>query len=264
MGLPANSSQNLFDPSVPVPFHSLRVDFSVGVSNARPLCACRPLPSHQPRRSRFHPTSDCSQSIARRSPRPTTGAASPGIEWTEIDRVGVRHTEPEDVTTSWASRSRGGVDGTVYSSPLRTGLTERIDKKTAEIRPVRQDPARHLYGEAGQVGMAWGTKFAIASLRSPMSGHRVVLGVEHVPPRGGGGEAVRFVDLMVDLAGRSPGSSAPTPDISVLSAAKSLPDRPQESNRRQSGPLDLLRLGPDRSRQGPAGFPQGIPHVPPS
>lgn len=63
MGLPANSSQNLFDPSVPAPFHSLRVDFSVGVSNARPLCACRPLPSHQPRRSRFHPTSDCSQSL---------------------------------------------------------------------------------------------------------------------------------------------------------------------------------------------------------
>ena len=129
----------------------------------------------------------------------------------ECDRdglTGLRHTEPEDVTTSWASRSRGGVDGTVYSSPLRTGLTERIDNKTGGIRPVRQDPARHLYGEAGQVGMAWGTKFAIASVRSPMSGHRVVLGVEHVPPRGGGGEAGRFVDLMVDLAGRSPGSSA--------------------------------------------------------
>lgn len=41
-----------------------------------------------------------------------------------------------------------------------------------------------------------------------MSGHRVVLGVEHVPQRGGGGEAGRFVALMVDLADRAPGVSA--------------------------------------------------------
>ena len=77
----------------------------------------------------------------------------------------------------------------VTHRPHRTWLSRaHPNKNTGEIRPVHQDPARHLYGEAGQEGMAWGTKFAIASVRSPMSGHRVVLGVEHVPPRGGGGE----------------------------------------------------------------------------
>ena len=109
--------------------------------------------------------------------------------------------DPESRSLSRPARPNVvGVDGKVFSSPLRTDLIERINRKTGEIRPVRQDPARHLYGEAGQEGMAWGTKFAIASVRSPMSGHRVVLGVEHVPPRGGGGEAGRFVELMVDLA----------------------------------------------------------------
>jgi len=117
--------------------------------------------------------------------------------------------DPETRSLSQPARPNVvGVDGKVFSSPLRTDLTERTNKKTGEIRPVRQDPARHLYGEAGQEGMAWGTKFAIASVRSPMSGHRVVLGIEHVPPRGGGGEAGRFVDLMVDLASRAPGISA--------------------------------------------------------
>ena len=58
---------------------------------------------------------------------------------------------------------------------------------------------------------AWGTKFAIASARSPMSRHRVVLGVEHVPYLGGGGEAGRFTDLMVDLAGRALASPCSSP-----------------------------------------------------
>ena len=117
--------------------------------------------------------------------------------------------DPEKRSISRPTRTNVvGVDGKVFSSPLRTDLTERTDKKTGEIRLVRQDPARHLYGEAGKEGMAWGTKFAIASVRSALSGHRVVLGVEHVPPRGGGGEAGRFVDLMVELGTRASGISA--------------------------------------------------------
>ena len=44
-----------------------------------------------------------------------------------------------------------------------------------------------------------------------MTGHRVVLGVEHVPHRGAGGEAGGFVDLMVELASRLLGSRRLSP-----------------------------------------------------
>ncbi len=49
-----------------------------------------------------------------------------------------------------------GLDGKVFSSPLRTLDTHRVDKRTGELRPVRQDPARQRYGEGGTDGLAWG------------------------------------------------------------------------------------------------------------
>ncbi|MEJ7690229.1 MAG: hypothetical protein WKF76_07235 [Nocardioidaceae bacterium] len=70
-----------------------------------------------------------------------------------------------------------GLDGKVFSSPLRTLDTERVDKATGELRPVRQDTARQRYGEGGVDGIVWGTKFAIASVRSPLANHRVILGI---------------------------------------------------------------------------------------
>ena len=72
-----------------------------------------------------------------------------------------------------------GLDGKVFSSPLRTLDTERVDKATGELRPVRQDTARQRYGEGGVDGIVWGTKFAIASVRSPLANHRVILGISH-------------------------------------------------------------------------------------
>jgi len=47
------------------------------------------------------------------------------------------------------------------------------------MRAVRQDLARQRYGEGGEAGVVWGTKFAIASVRSPLANHRVILGVAH-------------------------------------------------------------------------------------
>jgi len=46
-----------------------------------------------------------------------------------------------------------GIDGKVFDSPVRTLDTERVDKATGLIRPVRQDPGRERYGEAGTEGL---------------------------------------------------------------------------------------------------------------
>ena len=54
----------------------------------------------------------------------------------------------------------------------------------------------------------WGTKFAIASVRSPMANHRVVLGIQHFSSMSGGGEGRVFTELALDLSRRSPGIHA--------------------------------------------------------
>jgi len=105
-----------------------------------------------------------------------------------------------------------GLDGKVFSSPLRTMETERLDKATGELRPVRQDTARQRYGEGGVDGIVWGTKFAIASVRSPLANHRVILGVSHFDATTPGGEGRVFTDLALDLAARSSGIHAFTAD----------------------------------------------------
>ena len=105
-----------------------------------------------------------------------------------------------------------GIDGKVFDSPVRTLDTERVDKATGLIRPVRQDPGRERYSEAGTEGLVWGTKFAIASVRSPLANHRVILGITHFPADTPGGEGKVFTDLAVDLAARSQGIHAFTVD----------------------------------------------------
>jgi hypothetical protein len=72
-----------------------------------------------------------------------------------------------------------GLDGKVFSSPLRTLDTMRANTSTGEIRSIRQDPARQRYGEGGVEGLALEIKFAIASVRSRLANHRVVLGIAH-------------------------------------------------------------------------------------
>ncbi len=105
-----------------------------------------------------------------------------------------------------------GIDGKVFNSPVRTLDQTRTNRATGEIRPVRQDPARQRYGEAGQEGIVWGTKFAIASVRSPLANHRVILGISHFHTDTKGGEGRVFVDLAHDLAARSAGIHAFTAD----------------------------------------------------
>jgi hypothetical protein len=105
-----------------------------------------------------------------------------------------------------------GLDGKVFSSPLRTLDTERLNKVTGELRPVRHDHARQRYGEGGVDGIVWGTKFAIASVRSPLANHRVILGISHFDAKTPGGEGKAFTDLAVDLADRTHGIQAFTAD----------------------------------------------------
>lgn len=101
-----------------------------------------------------------------------------------------------------------GIDGKVFSSPVRTLETERLDRRTGELRPIREDPARERYGEGGVDGIVWGTKFAIASVRSPSANQRVVLGIEHFTSKTPGGEAQVFVKLAQTLANQSGGIQA--------------------------------------------------------
>ena len=105
-----------------------------------------------------------------------------------------------------------GLDGKVFSSPLRRLDTERPDRVTGDLRPVRQDPARQRYGEGGVDGIVWGAKYAIASVRSPLTNHRVILGISHFDATATGGEGRVFTDLATDLADRTSGIHAFTAD----------------------------------------------------
>lgn len=95
---------------------------------------------------------------------------------------------------------------------MRTLETERADRRTGVLRPVRVDPARERYGEAGVEGIVWGTKFAIASVRAPAANTRVILGIEHFTSKTKGGEGRVFADLARDLARRTEGIQAFTVD----------------------------------------------------
>lgn len=105
-----------------------------------------------------------------------------------------------------------GIDGKVFSSPLRTTETERRNRRTGKTRVVRQDSARQRYGEGGVEAIVWGTKFAIASVRSPIANHRVILGINHFDTTTSGGEGKIFTDLAQDLARRSTGIHGFTAD----------------------------------------------------
>ncbi len=120
----------------------------------------------------------------------------------------------DDVTSPGKYRREHvvGLDGKVFSSPLRTLDRERIDKTTGELRLVRQDSARQRYGEGGVDNLVWGTKFAIASVRSRLANHRVILGLAHFDATTSGGEGRVFTNLALDLAARSAGIHAYTAD----------------------------------------------------
>lgn len=114
--------------------------------------------------------------------------------------VEVGLADPDDArpVTAFGRDHVVAIDGKVFSSPQRTELTERVNKRTGEVRPVRQDTARSLHAESGRDAMVWGSKYAIASIRSPLANHRVILGIAHIPTGTPGGEGQVFADLACD------------------------------------------------------------------
>lgn len=126
--------------------------------------------------------------------------------------VGLLQPPPRRAVGAYRRENVVGIDGKVFSSPVRTLETERVNRRTGELRPVREDPARERYGEGGVEGIVWGTKFAIASVRSPLANQRVILGIEHFTSKTAGGEGQVFADLANDLAERSEGIDAFTVD----------------------------------------------------
>jgi len=128
------------------------------------------------------------------------------------EQVGLLSPSERRTVGAYPRESVVGIDGKVFSSPVRTLEKVRVNRRTGQERPVRQDPARERYGEGGVEGIVWGTKFAIASVRSPMAIHRVILGVEHFSSKTPGGEGRVFTDLAQDLAQRTDGIEAFTAD----------------------------------------------------
>jgi hypothetical protein len=100
-----------------------------------------------------------------------------------------------------------GQDGKVLSSPIGTRTTEKVDRRTGEIRPVRQDPARGFHHEGGSGELHWGTKVAFSSLRAPTPGIRVIVdlqlvGADQDDKRG---ESGAFADMTLRIAQALPG-----------------------------------------------------------
>jgi hypothetical protein len=111
------------------------------------------------------------------------------------------------------------IDGKVFSSPQAHHATERIDRLTGEIRPIRQDPARGQHREGGRSDAVWGAKYALASIRSPLPGHRVITGIQQIEDGKGRGESGAFVDLALAACRAMPGISAVITDGALRGTA---------------------------------------------
>ena len=89
------------------------------------------------------------------------------------------------------------LDGKIVNSPIRTLASERVNTATGEIRAVRHDDARGLYGEGGEDNMAHGSKWTNAIVSAPTTNIRFNLPAAYIPhQKGHGGEASAFVDFL--------------------------------------------------------------------
>jgi hypothetical protein len=112
-----------------------------------------------------------------------------------------------------------GLDGKVFSSPLRTTATDRLDKRTGELRTIRQDPARGKHREGGSSDEVWGSKFVFASIRARIANLRVITDVRHVANGDGRGEVGVFVDAAIATHRRLPGIETVVADGALRGAA---------------------------------------------
>ena len=121
-----------------------------------------------------------------------------------------------------------GIDGKVFSSPLRPSDQERRRPEDGALRPVRQTPHGSDTAKAASRDSSGGTKFAIASVRSPMANHRVVLGIEHFSSTSSGGRGTGL-----HLPGT--GSFSPQPRNTCLHRRRSLARKAPRSGPERHG-----------------------------
>lgn len=97
-----------------------------------------------------------------------------------------------------------GMDGKVMESPQAHNVTERVDKRTGEVRPARLDPARGSWHEGGGKEVTIGNKFTFISGRLEfLQNSRIILGLDLLEPHGPG-EAESFADLAKRTCARLP------------------------------------------------------------
>ena len=231
----------------------------------------RPSPEPEPRP---RPCSRSSWPCLRRSS--SCGASSP------IDESDARRGwAPSRSTCSSRSRSSTSSTPWTWSSP-RTS-SPRLSPHQVSCTPASRRLDRCLRRSGGS-GSAWSTHGQLrGGDRAGVSRH--VRRPAHRPahPAESRGLTPSLYGMRADAESlnaqlerafynrRLPDS--PTSHRSPNRAQPGPPRDPEPRNRSltptcgqtdgKSGPLDLIRPDPTRSRQGPAGFPQGIPHVPP-
>jgi hypothetical protein len=104
-------------------------------------------------------------------------------------------------------------DGKVITPLYRAKKGDvRVDRVTGKITPLRYDPDAGLHIQGDGEG-AFGTKFLITSVRSAFD--RIIVGFDHVPQKGSGGEAGIALDCFRCLAPLAPGIQGVTYDMAL-------------------------------------------------
>jgi hypothetical protein len=121
-----------------------------------------------------------------------------------VDRIQAFHMASPDEEHRFNRLHRSRcliIDGKVTNSPHRRMQYRVVDRETGEIKTVTgsRDTARGLYGEGGEEGMAWGSKWVNAIVADTLPNIRLGLPATYIPPGKGESEAEHFVNRIAAL-----------------------------------------------------------------
>jgi hypothetical protein len=154
---------------------------------------------HGPSRGQFHYFRD-----TRLAPE-NLGAIQDALTKHIVGRIQSFHmaNPDEDHRFNRLHRSRCLIiDGKVTNSPHRGMNYRLVDRETGEITTVigSRDTARGLYGEGGEEGMAWGSKWVNAIVADTLPNIRLGLPATYIPHGKGHSEAEHFVNRVAALS----------------------------------------------------------------